>query len=172
MYEQIIVSLSGVPSDSLWCGKGVKMLLNEVFDKEHIKLNLESSTKYEAFWELIDTISLFCPQLDRKEMYEAVAAREKQLNTAIMPGIAVPHGYCRTLSGIVGAIGISRTGIAYDENGGKPVHCIFMILMGEADREKHLRILSRLLNLIQSQDISKIQSAKNVQEIRDILCRF
>jgi mannitol/fructose-specific phosphotransferase system IIA component (Ntr-type) len=148
------------------------MLLSEVFNTQHIKLNLESETKHEAFEELIETIIALHPELNRQEILEAITMREKQMNTAVAPGIAVPHGYCRTLDGIVGAVGISRTGIEYDTEEQKPVHCIFMILMSHASREEHLRILSKIMYLLDSPALLKMQAAQSAQDAYDILCRF
>jgi PTS system fructose-specific IIC component/PTS system nitrogen regulatory IIA component len=148
------------------------MLLSEIFDARHIKLELESETKDEAFEELIETLLALHPELNRQEVREAILMRENKMNTAIIPGIAVPHGCCPALNGIVGVIGISRAGIAYDTEDRQPVHCIFMVLMGASCREKHLRVLSHLLNLLNPQVFSEIMAAQSVQEIHNILRRF
>jgi mannitol/fructose-specific phosphotransferase system IIA component (Ntr-type) len=134
-------------------------------------MDLESETKDEAFEELIETIIAMHPELDRQEMLEAITMRESQMNTAIAPGFAVPHGYCHTLTGIVGAIGISRAGIEYDTEERKPVYCIFMVLMGQGIREKHLQVLSKLVNVFNSPVLLKIQSAKSAQDVHAILCQ-
>jgi mannitol/fructose-specific phosphotransferase system IIA component (Ntr-type) len=47
-----------------------------------------------------------------------------------------------------------------------------MVLLGGRSREKHLRILSGLSNLLNSQSVLKITAAKSAQEIYDILCGF
>ncbi|MDR1399521.1 MAG: PTS sugar transporter subunit IIA [Treponema sp.] len=148
------------------------MLLNEIFSVQHIKLNLESETKDETFEELVETIIELRPELNRQELLEAITMRENQMNTAVAPGVAIPHGYCHTLGGIVGAIGISRTGIEYDTEAREMVHCIFMVLMSYERREKHLAVLSKLLKLLNSETLTEMQSAKSAQEINDILCRF
>jgi mannitol/fructose-specific phosphotransferase system IIA component (Ntr-type) len=148
------------------------MLLSEVFDMRHIKLNLESETRDGAFEELAETIIIQHPELDLEEILEAVALRENQMSTAVLPGVAVPHGYCHSFNGVVGAIGISRAGIPYGSSDQAPVHSIFMVLMGEASRENHLGILSRLLILFNSQEFPGIQTAESPREIYDILSRF
>ncbi|MDR1466079.1 MAG: PTS sugar transporter subunit IIA [Treponema sp.] len=146
------------------------MLLSDVFDTRHIKLDLESTTKDEAFEELTQTVIALHPELDREAVLESIIERENQMNTAVMPDIALPHGYCQTLKGIVGVIGVSHAGIAYESE--QIVHYIFMTLMGGAEREKHLRVLSRLLNLCNSRAFSEIMAAQSGQEVCDILRRF
>jgi mannitol/fructose-specific phosphotransferase system IIA component (Ntr-type) len=105
-------------------------------------------------------------------MLEAVTTRENHMNTAVAPGVAMPHGYCHTLKGIVGVIGISRAGNENDTEEREAVHCIFMVLMGHECREKHLSVLSKLLHLLDPQVISEMQAAKSSQDVHDILRRF
>jgi mannitol/fructose-specific phosphotransferase system IIA component (Ntr-type) len=146
------------------------MLLSEIFNTRHIKLNLESETKDEAFEELVEAIIALHPELNRHELLEAIITREKQMNTAVGPGVAMPHGYCHTLNGVVGVIGISRAGIEYD--GLEAVRCIFMFLMGYDYRENHLPILSSLSRLLNSAVLAEMQAACSAQDVHDILCQF
>ncbi|MDR3343674.1 MAG: PTS sugar transporter subunit IIA [Treponema sp.] len=95
--------------------------MSEVFNIQHIKPNLESQTKDEAFEELVETINALHPELNRREMLEAVTMREKQMNTAVAPGVAVPR---------------------------------------------------KLVNLLNSQVLSKMRIAQCTQEVHDILCQF
>jgi mannitol/fructose-specific phosphotransferase system IIA component (Ntr-type) len=148
------------------------MLLGEIFDRQLIKLDLEGKTKDEVFMELVESIALKHPEFDRQEMLTAVTTREVQMNTAIIPGVAVPHGYYKAISGIVGAIGFSRAGIEYNSLDQKPVHSIFMLLMDQASREQHLLVLSRLLALLKSKALAGIQAAKSPGEVYDILYQF
>lgn len=146
------------------------MLLSDIFGRERIKLSLESTTRDEVFEELIETIIEPHLEHDRQEMLEAVILRENQMNTAILPGVAVPHGYCSAVNGIAGAIGFSRTGIDYGDSG--PVFSVFMLLMDKSSRERHLRFLSRLLDLLNSESFAEIRTAKSPREVYDILDRF
>jgi mannitol/fructose-specific phosphotransferase system IIA component (Ntr-type) len=90
------------------------------------------------------------PELDRDEIFTVVYDREIKMNTSADPGVAIPHGYYLGAHNIFGAIGVSQSGIDYDALDHKPVHVVFLIIMGEAYREKHLHILSQLLSMIKS----------------------
>jgi mannitol/fructose-specific phosphotransferase system IIA component (Ntr-type) len=146
------------------------MPLSDIFGQELIKLNLESKTKDEVFDELIETIAVLHPEYDRHEMIQAVISRESRMNTAILPGVAIPHGYCRAITGIVGAMGFSQRGIDYGSL--EPVHSVFMLLMDDRSRERHLRVLSGILALLNSESFAVIRSAESPQVINDILYRF
>ncbi|GHV07350.1 hypothetical protein FACS189485_17560 [Spirochaetia bacterium] len=148
------------------------MILNDVFDKQLIRLDLEGSTKEEVFAELIDAMAELHPDFDRDEMLAVIEERENKMNTSVASGAAVPHGYYKGADDVVGAVGISKAGIDYDAPDQKPVHFIFLIIMGEASREKHLWVLSRVLSLINSGALADIQAAKSPQEVYDTLSRF
>jgi mannitol/fructose-specific phosphotransferase system IIA component (Ntr-type) len=173
------------------------MLLNSVF-KESIKLNLTSKTKEAVFSELVEEIACVHPELNPDEMLAVIWDREKKMNTQVTSGVAVPHGYYpgppaerkarRFPSGmvdVVGAMGISKSGIDYGTPAERkarrfpsgtadhdPVHFVFLLVMSEKFREKHLQVLSRTLSLIQSGMLSQIQAAGDRQEVSDILARF
>jgi mannitol/fructose-specific phosphotransferase system IIA component (Ntr-type) len=148
------------------------MLLSEIFNEQTIKLDLESETKSAVFTELIERVATVHPELDKTEMLSAVQFRENKMNTAIADDVAVPHGYYPGTDKIIGAIGISKNGIDYGTTDNKPVHFVFLLLMGDAVREEHLRILNRVLALINSGVLPTLQTAKDVGEVRDILSRF
>lgn len=148
-------------------------MLREIFDLKNIKLNLEGTTKADVFEELIGTITGQNSELNPSELLSAVSLRESKMNTRIMPGIAIPHGYCRTINGIIGAIGFSRSGIEYySDERGDPVHLFFMILMDESSREQHLQVLSHLLELINSEDFSVIRELRNPQELYSLISHY
>jgi mannitol/fructose-specific phosphotransferase system IIA component (Ntr-type) len=148
------------------------MLLNNIFDKRAIKLNLEGNTKEEVFTELIEAIADVHPEFGMDEMLRVIWDRENKMNTSIAPGAAVPHGYYPGSGDVVGAIGVSRAGIEYDALDHKPVHFIFLLIMGETSHEKHLHVLSRILSLTKSGALTYIQTAKSHQEVYAILSRF
>ena len=147
-------------------------MLSKIFGSGRINLRLEATTKADVFGELIEIITISGSEFDRQELLDAVTLRESKMNTNILPGIAVPHGYSAAVPGIIGALGFSPAGIEYDTNDRKPVHLFFMLLMDETPREQHLQALSRLLNMLNSTAVSGIRGYETHQEVYDLLCRF
>ena len=147
-------------------------MLNEIFSPERIKLNLEGKTKEDVFKELIGTIAGPDTEFDYRELLEAVKQRESKMDTIILPGIAMPHGYCPAVNGIIGAIGFSQPGIEYNNMDQNPVHLFFLLLMDESSREQHLQVLSRLMALLNSTAITGIRGMETPRELYDLLCRY
>ncbi|MDR0374660.1 MAG: PTS sugar transporter subunit IIA [Treponema sp.] len=148
------------------------MSLGDVFSQRCIKLNLESKTKEDAFAELIELLLVDHPEYDRNEMYAAISGRENKMSACIGSGVAVPHGYCRSVSAITGAIGISRDGIDYDAFDHKPVHLMFMLVMGEMLQESYLRVLKDVFTLVNSEASALMMRAKTTQEAHAMLSRI
>jgi mannitol/fructose-specific phosphotransferase system IIA component (Ntr-type) len=148
------------------------MSLSDIFVQPSIKLNLESSTKEAAFIELIELIMAVHPECDRNEMFAAINNRENKMNTSICSGAAVPHGYCQSINGVAGAIGISKAGIDYDSFDHKPVHVIFMLVMSNVSQENHLSVLNQIFKLANSEAFTLIRGARDTREVHTILSRF
>ena len=147
-------------------------MLGEIFDPRRINMNLMSRTKIDVLGELVETVKETDSALDKQEMLNAITMRENKMNTIILPGVAIPHGYCTTVHGIIGAIGFSRMGIEFDQESREPVHLFFMLLMDESSREKHLRVFGRLLEVLNSAALSEIQKIATPQELYNLLCRY
>ncbi|MDR1785040.1 MAG: PTS sugar transporter subunit IIA, partial [Spirochaetaceae bacterium] len=130
---------------------------------------LKGTTKDACFEELVERISAARPDLDKEKMLAAVKDREAKMGTSVMAGIAVPHGYYRGFNGIVGAIGFSRGGIDYQAADNRPVHLVFLLVLGEEARERHLLVLGELLEFLESEGASRIRGARNP---RDVLNTF
>jgi mannitol/fructose-specific phosphotransferase system IIA component (Ntr-type) len=137
-----------------------------------INMNLISRTKSDVLGELVETVKKTDSALDGQELLNAITMRENKMTTIILPGVAVPHGYCSAVHGIIGAIGFSREGIEFDQEDRDPVHLFFMLLMDESSREQHLRVLSRLLEMINSATLGEIRGIESSQELYKLLCRY
>ena len=147
-------------------------MLGDIFNPIRIKMDLEGTTKADVFEELVETIAASEPKYNRRKMLEAIIQRESKMNTIILPGVAVPHGYYSTVSGVIGAIGFSREGIEYDESDQNPVHLLFLLLMDEKSREQHLQVFARLLELLKSPELAEIRNKENPKELYDLVCCF
>ncbi|MDR0441875.1 MAG: PTS sugar transporter subunit IIA [Treponema sp.] len=143
--------------------------LSEIFDSRSIRLNLESKTKEAVFDELTEAITAVHPECDRSSMIASLWERENKLSTGIASGVAIPHSFCNGMTDIVGAIGVSQSGIDYNALDNKPVYVVFMLIIGGQAHESHLHILNQLFALAQSEGLASIKKAKNAQTVTDIL---
>jgi PTS system fructose-specific IIC component/PTS system nitrogen regulatory IIA component len=153
------------------------VLLHEVFPVNLIKVGLEANDKDETFEELVAFFCAATGNAGRDEILRAVRDREAKMSTGIKRGIAIPHGRTNAVDRVYGVLGISRKGIDYDALDGEPVQLLFLMLAPLSDSEKHLRLLKRLAELLDSPsfctDLLKQndpQSANNIiRKYEDVL---
>lgn len=148
------------------------MVLGEIFPRETIVVNLESTEKDELFEELVESIHKFCPNLDRVAAVEALNERESKMSTGIMHSVAVPHALVSSMEKTVGAIGVSKSGIDYDALDKAPVHVVFMILGADGETEKHIQILKQLALVLQNPGIvDKIVRCETASDVFNLISK-
>jgi PTS system nitrogen regulatory IIA component len=85
--------------------------------------------------------------IDPKILYRALEERERLASTAIGDGIAIPHGKLDSVDHLLGALGRSVSGLAFDSIDGKPTHIVFMLVAPLNSAGVHLKALARLSRL-------------------------
>jgi PTS system fructose-specific IIC component/PTS system nitrogen regulatory IIA component len=125
------------------------MGLREVFLPKSISVSLESSDKDELFAEMTELILAAQPKAGRGEILAALEAREARSSTALGDGVALPRGVCPSVTGVVGAVGISRLGIDYGAPDEVPVRAVFMLLSNPASTGKLVEVVRLLAGLIE-----------------------
>jgi mannitol/fructose-specific phosphotransferase system IIA component (Ntr-type) len=119
--------------------------------EEHIVTDLKAETKEQAIERLTDLlISSHHLKVNRGELLESILARESDMSTCVGGGLAVPHAVLERGSAIVGVMGISREGLAFDTPDGFPVHCMVLMATPSHQRERHLEVLAALARAIGS----------------------
>ena len=82
--------------------------------------------------------------VDSKTLCRVLEERELLASTAIGDGIAIPHGKVDTIERLVGVLGRSVPGLAFDSIDGKPTHIVFMLVAPSNSAGAHLKALARL----------------------------
>ena len=85
--------------------------------------------------------------LDPLALQKVLEERELLASTAIGDGIAIPHGKLDAVERLVGALGRSVPGLAFDSIDGKPTHLVFMLVAPSNSAGIHLKALARLSRL-------------------------
>jgi len=114
---------------------------------------LVGATKGEVLAEMA---SFLCAQqsaangqsaIEPKVLCRVLEERELLASTAIGDGIAIPHGKLDTIERLVGVLGRSLPGLAFDSIDGKPTHLVFMLVAPSNSAGAHLKALARLSRL-------------------------
>lgn len=85
--------------------------------------------------------------IETQALCRVLEERELLASTAIGDGIAIPHGKVDTINRLVGVLGQSVSGLAFDSIDGKPTHIVFMLVAPSNSAGAHLKALARLSRL-------------------------
>ncbi|MGA1045461.1 MAG: PTS sugar transporter subunit IIA [Phycisphaerales bacterium] len=120
------------------------MKLLDIIRPESIVVPLAATTKHEAIDALVDLLASQKRIPDAAALKRVVWEREMQRSTGIGEGLAIPHGKCPGLSGLVAAIGKPEEPIEFDAIDQKPVRLV-ILLASPADRiAEHIQALGRI----------------------------
>lgn len=108
---------------------------------------LSGTTKGEVLLEMSVFLAGRQSGIDPKVLHRVLEERELLASTAIGDGIAIPHGKLDNIDHLVGALGRSVGGLAFDSIDGKPTHLVFMLVAPSNSAGVHLKALARLSRL-------------------------
>jgi len=146
--------------------------LIDFLHEEHILVNLSASTYEEAIERLVDHLaSTTHVGLDRKRFLQSVMTREQEISTCVGHGLAIPHGVLEQGTEIMGVMGISRDGLAFETPDGDSIHCVLLLATPPNRRERHLEVIAAMARAIGS-DLNvqrQLYSAKSAAHAYEIL---
>lgn len=106
--------------------------------------------KWDAIEELVDKlvaeheIRIF----DRREVLEAVVARERSRSTGLEQQVAMPHGRSRAVEDLLGVLGIAPDGIPFESTDGADAQVICLLVIPELQHRDHIKTISDLARLL------------------------
>lgn len=127
------------------------MKLRDFIQPEAIQIQLKATDRDGVIRELVASL-VSSGGLDQSASDEVTAAlikREKNGSTGFGKGVAVPHVKHPKIGKLVGAIGLSATGVEFGALDHKPVYSVFMLLSPQGQDQAHLgamEVIFRSLN--------------------------
>lgn len=120
------------------------MRLVDFIRPELILSELAGQTKPQVLAELARHLARTQPGLDAEALARALLEREALASTAIGEDIAIPHAKVESATRMVGCVGRSSHGVAFDSIDGKPTHLFFVLVAPENSTGLHLKALARI----------------------------
>lgn len=136
-------------------------MITTLINEHLINLDLKATRKEEVFTEMARLLASQGKVSDEQAFIKDLWAREKLGNTGFEEGVALPHAKSAAVCNPAVAIGISRNGIEYGAEDGKPSHIFFMIASPDGGANHHIEVLAELSGkLIEEGFIAKLLAAK------------
>ncbi|MCE9958618.1 PTS fructose transporter subunit IIABC [Aeromonas rivipollensis] len=137
-------------------------MITTLINEQLIALDLKASHKEEVFSEMTRLLVAQGKVSDEQQFIKDLWAREELDNTGFEEGVALPHAKSAAVSTPAVAIGISRSGIDYGAEDGKPSRLFFMIASPAGGANHHIEVLAELsAKLIEEGFIDALLAAKS-----------
>lgn len=122
------------------------MRMEDVLDKELIKVPLTSTDKTGVLTELVDILAKDKEYTaeKREAVLDAVFDREKLGSTGIGKGVCIPHAKLSWMHHIRLVVGVSRNPIEYGSPDGEPGRIFFLVLAPEDEAGAHVELLASI----------------------------
>ncbi|MEH8195815.1 fructose-specific PTS transporter subunit EIIC [Aeromonas allosaccharophila] len=136
-------------------------MITTLINEHLINLDLKATQKEEVFTEMARLLASQGKVSDEQAFIKDLWAREELGNTGFEEGVALPHAKSAAVCNPAVAIGISRNGIEYGAEDGKPSHIFFMIASPDGGANHHIEVLAELSGkLIEEGFIAKLLAVK------------
>ncbi len=128
------------------------MRITDVLAAATVAVNVSMKTKEEVLSHLVSLIDSTGLVRDRDKVFSVISAREKIMSTGIGKGFAFPHAKTDAVTDTMGALVTLKEPVEYQSLDGQPVSIVFMLVGRENAVGTHLRLLSRVSRLMNSDE--------------------
>ncbi len=148
------------------------MKFSDFVKTQSIKTEIAADDKEGVIRELVTGL-VENGQLDGGEyenIVQAILEREKLGSTGIGRGIAVPHTKHPSVQDIVGTVGVSSEGVAFESLDGEKVQLFFMLISPLDRRNDHLKALENISKQLQDDTFCRfLKQSKTAEDVQQIL---
>ena len=124
------------------------MRLTDILQPDCVKVPLESASKQDAIYELVDLLVEKTGITDADDLKHAVWQRELTRTTGIGHGIGIPHGKCTGCSQSHMAIGRPKVPIDFGAIDGEPVELVFLLASPVNQTGRHIQALAQISRML------------------------
>ena len=146
------------------------MRLSKLLADELVLFDMAASTKEGAIDALLTMIGKRFPQLDKNQIADAVAERERVENTSYGHGYAFPHARTDAVERMYIAIGISKKGLADKTADGQQLCVVCLMLTPSNISQLYLQTLSAFARFAREpKNLKRLLEAKNPASVVDVI---
>ena len=142
---------------------------------DNILPEMAAANRWEAIDELIQqlvTTARIQPE-NRDAIVAVVKKRESSMSTGIGFGIGIPHASTDLIHEVVGALGRSSKGIAFDALDNQPVNLVMLFLVPQGQFQKHLHTLASIAKLLHVKEFrQELEQAPDASAMFEIIKKY
>lgn len=148
------------------------MRLSELLSEDTIVAAFSAKDKWEAIQKLLD-IAIKKVNLGAKEhkaILDALIARENVASTGMEHGIALPHTKVDAVENPLCVLAISKDGIPFQSQDGKPANIIVLLVIPNKAIKQHVKTLAGIARLLGYEEVRQsLISAPDAKEVLNLV---
>ena len=110
------------------------------------------------------------PAGQAKDVTRAVVKRENEASTGMGKGVAVPHVKHPAVKAVIGAVGLSATGIDFSSLDEQPVYSVILLISPMDNPDRHLQAMENVFKHLQKERFRKfLRQCRTPHELEDLL---
>ena len=127
-------------------------IIGGLFSSENVLLGVEASDKSELIHKLVDKLPL-SPEVNRRQIAEAVLERESLLSTGVGEGVALPHAKTMAIDKTSVVFATTAAPIEFDSFDQQPVRLVFLMVGPPRSSSHHIQILGRISRILNDDSV-------------------
>jgi len=148
------------------------MKILDFLNKDAVTINLKATKKEEVMKELVDMLSRVYPIKEKEKLVKTLMNREALGSTGIGQGIGIPHAKSNAIKELIGALGISQSGVDFDSLDGEPTKIFFLLVAPEDAAGPHLKALARISRMLKDKFLrDSFLTARDEKTIINIIAK-
>ncbi|MBL7986832.1 MAG: PTS sugar transporter subunit IIA [Chlorobi bacterium] len=145
------------------------MHISSILSTAFIATKLQAETKEEALNSMVNMLETSPKVITLEKVRMAILEREKIMSTGVGHGFAIPHGKTDAISDITAAFAITAQPLDFDSLDDQPVRLIFMLVGNDSHVGAHLKLLSRVSRLMNSDSFrSQLLQATSPEQVLEL----
>lgn len=142
------------------------MRLTDYIKADNVILDLEARDKEEAIEELVEHMAEVCENCEADTILQAVMSRERDGSTGLEKGVAIPHAKCDAVDRMRIVVGISRKGVDFESQDGRPSHLFFLMIAPTTETGPHVQAIAKIVKMIKVEGFRKrLLDAKRPEDV-------
>ena len=129
------------------------MLISDLLSPERIRCDVHSSSKKRLLEIISRELTRNSDDLNQREVFESLCARERLGSTGLGNGVAIPHGRVKGSQDVQASFIRLKKPLPFDAIDGEPVDLLFAIAVPENCNEDHLKLLAQVAELFSDPDL-------------------
>lgn len=142
------------------------MNIESILVPERTQAQLQAGSKKRALENVAEIIHENLPEINSKDLFASLLARERLGSTALGDGIAIPHCRFAQCKQITGSLFQFQEGIDFGADDNQLVNILFVLLVPLDEVDEHLEVLAMLAKGFEVKEFRQaLQAAGNDQEL-------